>query len=409
VSTRILYIHQYFKTPQEGGAIRSYYLSKGLVENGFEVEMITSHNDSTYTIKDVDGVKVHYLPVKYHNDMGFIKRVLSFFKFVRKAKRLAKKIERIDHAYITSTPLTVGLIGIWLKKKLKINYTFEVRDLWPTAPIEIGAIKGAFFKKRLYRLEAKIYKHADKIVALSPGMRDWIKKVVPEKDVFMIPNMADCQFFVKEIKDPKLIEFYHAKKPFVVTYLGSIGATNHLEFLLDIAQEAKLADLNIDFKIVGEGSQLQSIKLQTYLKKLTNVEFIGHQNKEGVKRILNITDASYVSFADLPVLATNSPNKLFDSLASGKLTIVNTPGWTKDMVEQYKCGFYADPHKPKEFVSKLKPYLEERDSLEAAKNNARSLAESLYSKKLQIDKLVKVLNNENQIQANENEVYILTA
>lgn len=407
--SRILYIHQYFKTPQEGGAIRSYYLSRGLVENGFEVEMITSHNDSIYTVQEVDGVKVHYLPVKYHNDMGFIKRVWSFFKFVRMAKRLAKKIERVDHAYITSTPLTVGLIGIWLKKKLRINYTFEVRDLWPTAPIEIGAIKGAFFKNQLYRLEARIYKHADRVVALSPGMRDWIKKVVPEKDVFMIPNMADCQFFNKEIKDPKLVEFYHAEKPFVVTYLGSIGVTNRLEFLLDIAQETKSSNLNIDFKVVGEGSQLRNIKLQAYLKKLTNVEFIGHQNKEGVKRILNITDATYVSFADLPVLATNSPNKLFDSLASGKLTIVNTPGWTKNMVEQYKCGFYADPNQPKDFVTKLKPYLEEREKLDAAKNNARNIAESLYSKKLQIDKLVKVLNNETQIRASENEVYILTA
>ncbi len=407
--SRILYIHQYFKTPQEGGAIRSYYLSKGLVENGFEVEMITTHNESIYTFKEVDGVKVHYLPVFYSNDMGFVKRVVSFMKFVRKAKRLSRKIKDIDQAYITSTPLTVGLIGLWLKKKRGIPYTFEVRDLWPTAPIEIGAIKGSIFKNLLYRLESKIYHGANKIVALSPGMRDWIKKVAPEKDVYMIPNMADCQFFKKEIKDPKLIEFYHADKPFVVTYLGSIGATNHLEFLLDIAELTKSQNLNIDYKIVGSGSKLGNIKLQAYLKKLNNVEFIGHQNKEGVKRILNVTDATYVSFADLPVLATNSPNKFFDSLASGKLTIVNTLGWTKDLVEKYKCGFYSNPLRPSEFVEKITPFLKERDTLEQYKTNARTMAESLYSKKLQIDKLVKVLNNESKIKANENEVYILTA
>lgn len=409
MSSRILYIHQYFKTPQEGGAIRSYYLSKGLVENGFEVEMITAHNEPIYRVKEVDGVKVHYLPVAYSNDMGFIKRIFSFLKFVRLAKRLAQKIDGIDHAYITSTPLTVGLIGLWLKRKRKISYTFEVRDLWPTAPIEIGAVKGRLFKKWLYGLEAKIYRGADKIVALSPGMRDWIKKVVPEKNVFMIPNMADCQFFKKEIKDPKLIEFYHAEKPFVVTYLGSIGVTNHLEFLLDIAEKCKVISLNIDFKIVGEGSQLGSIKLQAYLKSLDNVEFIGHQNKEGVRRILNVTDATYVSFADLPVLATNSPNKLFDSLASGKLTIVNTPGWTKGLVEKYQCGFYANPLNVDHFVEQIVPFLEQRELLERYKTNARNIAESLYSRKLQVDKLVKVLNNETQIKANENEVYILTA
>lgn len=197
--------------------------------------------------------------------------------------------------------------------------------------------------------------------------------------------------------------------PLLITYLGSIGKSNHLEFLLDIAQESKKQDLNIDFKIVGHGSQLSQVKLNAYLKKLSNVEFIGHQNKEGVRRILNVTDATYVSFANIPVLATNSPNKMFDSLASGKLTIVNSRGWTKELVEKYKCGFYADPNDPKEFLEKLKPFLNEKEKLEAYKNNAREIAEKLYSKRLQIEKLAKVLSNESQIKVNENEVYILTA
>lgn len=406
---RILYIHQYFKTPQEGGAIRSYYLAKGLVENGFEVELVTAHNEAIYTKAKIDGIKVHYLPVNYSNEMGFIKRIWSYMKFVRLAKRYSKSIENIDKAYITSTPLTVGLIGLWLKKKRHIPYIFEVRDLWPTAPIELGAIKGKPLKNYLYRLEKRIYQESEKIVALSPGMRDWIKKVAPEKEVFMIPNMADCQFFKKELKDPKLVEFYHARKPFVITYLGSIGITNHLEYFLDIAAESKRRELNIDFKVVGQGSQLSNIKLLAYLKKLSNVEFIGHQNKEGVRRILNVTDATYVSFANIPVLSTNSPNKMFDSLASGKLTIVNSNGWTKDLVEQYKCGFYANPEDPKDFIEKLTPFLTEKDLLETYKNNARQIAENLYSRKLQVEKLTKVLNNESQIRTSGNEVYILTA
>ncbi len=213
-------------------------------------------------------------------------------------------------------------------------------------------------------------------------MRDWIKQVVPEKDVYMIPNMADCQFFTKEIKDPKLVEFYHVNQPFVITYFGSIGTANHLEYFLDLAEKSLQSQLNINFKIVGEGGKLSSIKLSAYLKKLSNVEFIRHQNKGGVKDILNISDATYVCFADLPVLATNSPNKLFDSLAAGKMTIVNTPGWTKDLVEKYKCGFYANPNDPDEFLRRIKPFLENRSLLDTYKNNARQIAEQHYSKKL---------------------------
>ncbi|MCE7994134.1 MAG: glycosyltransferase family 4 protein [Roseivirga sp.] len=406
---KILYIHQYFKTPQEGGAIRSYYLGKGLVENGFEVEMVTTHNEKDYRKVRIDGITVHYLPIPYSNGMGSIRRLGSFISFVRASKKVIRSIEGVDLAYVTSTPLTVGLIGLWMKKKLGLPYIFEVRDLWPTAPIEIGVIKGALIKKWLFRLEARIYRGAEKIVSLSPGMRDWIKQVVPEKDVYMIPNMADCQFFTKEIKDPKLVEFYHVSQPFVITYFGSIGTANHLEYFLDLAEQSLQNQLNINFKIVGDGGKLSSIKLSAYLKKLSNVEFIGHQNKGGVKDILNISDATYVCFADLPVLATNSPNKLFDSLAAGKMTIVNTPGWTKDLVEKYNCGFYANPNDPEEFLKHIKPFLENRSLLDTYKNNARHIAEQHYSKKLQIQKLVSVINNEKQIRVSDSEVYILTA
>ena len=72
----------------------------------------------------------------------------------------------------------------------------------------------------------------------------------------------------------------------------------------------------------------------TYLVKhfdLINVRFIKFQNKHNLKRLLNVTDAAYVSFANKPILETNSPNKFFDALASGKLIITNTKGWVKDI------------------------------------------------------------------------------
>ena len=391
---KILYIHQYFKTPQEGGAIRSYYLAKGLVDQGFEVEMITSHNASIYQKTVIDGITVHYLPVYYSNDLGFLKRIYSFYSFQKKAKQLiSKEGLSFDLAYLTSTPLTVGLVGLWLKKRLNKPYIFEVRDLWPTAPIQIGAIKSRWLKKWLYALEKKIYVHAEKIIALSPGMEDWIREVVPEKEVHMIPNMADCEFFSKELKDPKLTSFYNVNNAFVITYLGSIGITNHLEFLLVVAEKCLKLRLNIKFKIVGEGAKLQRIKLKAYLKKLNNVEFYGHQNKEGVRRILNVTDATYVSFANFPVLSTNSPNKMFDSLAAGKLTIVNSLGWTKDLVEENKCGFYTNPEDANDFIQKIKPFIEQSEPLETFKSNARIVAEKLYSKRLQVQKLIAVLES----------------
>ena len=100
---RICYIHQYFKTPEEGGAIRSYHLAKGLVNAGHHVELITSANQDTYDQRWIEGIKVHYLPVKYDQSFGFLRRIWAFWRFVVKSKTLIKKLQRADLLYITST------------------------------------------------------------------------------------------------------------------------------------------------------------------------------------------------------------------------------------------------------------------------------------------------------------------
>jgi len=125
---KILYIHQYFRTPDEGGPLRSYYLAKGLVEKGFEVEMITSYTGKKKLIKNIEGINVHYLPISYYNGMNFKRRVISFLKFMYLSVDEASTIKNVDLCYATSTPLTVGMAAIKIKERFDIPYIFEVRD-----------------------------------------------------------------------------------------------------------------------------------------------------------------------------------------------------------------------------------------------------------------------------------------
>ena len=69
---KIVYLHQYFKTPQEGGAIRSYHIAKALVKAGHDVTMITSHNTLNREEKLIEDIKVIYLPVYYSNELSLI-------------------------------------------------------------------------------------------------------------------------------------------------------------------------------------------------------------------------------------------------------------------------------------------------------------------------------------------------
>lgn len=377
---KVLILHQHFKTPTGGGAIRSYYLAKALVSSGMEVVVVTGH-DQSYKKENVEGIEVHFLKVPYNNSFGFLKRSISFLRFVVKSVKKIGEFSDIKLCYAISVPLTVGLAARWIKKRYKIPFVFEVGDLWPDAPVQMGFVKNHFLKKLLYTLEHSIYQAAKSIVALSPAIQSTLEEKIPGKKVDMIPNMADTDFFIKTAKDPHLEKKYGVSGKFVVSYLGAIGVANGLDYAIACANTSRMAGLPIQFVICGEGALKKRLLNEVKRLELENLTVIDFTNRDGVREVLNITDAALISYKPVPILETGSPNKFFDALAAGKLIVINFGGWIKKEIEENNCGIYVDPHQPADLVKKIKPFMGDRLLLENYQFNARSLAESKYSRK----------------------------
>ena len=132
---KILMLHQHFKTPMGGGAIRSYYLARALTDAGHRVVVITSGNDNHRRILAMEGIEIHFLPIPYDNRMKFYERGQAFVRYVIRASAAARPYKDFDVCYAISVPLTVGIIARWLKFRFGLPYIFEVGDLWPDAPI----------------------------------------------------------------------------------------------------------------------------------------------------------------------------------------------------------------------------------------------------------------------------------
>lgn len=404
---RIIYIHQYFRTPAEGGGVRSYHLAKGLVEAGYDVEIITGGAQIGYDQRWIDGIKVHYLPVKYDQNFGFTRRIFSFLSYVRQAKKLIKKLPRPDLLYITSTPLTTGLLGLWGKKALAIPYVFEVRDLWPQAPIEVGAIKNPLLKQSLISLEKRIYQQALSLVALSPGIAYHLRNVAPKKQVNLISNFSDLERFFPMEKKAKLLQKYGLTDSLTIAYTGALGQVNAVEELLHLAEMAQNRGKNWQFLIMGEGSyksELQDISSQ---KSLLNVSFIPFGSKEKVNEVLSLADFAWISFAHLPVLKTNSPNKFFDAIAAGKAILVNHKGWVFNLVKAQQLGLSCLPSKTESCFSKLERLELHPEELNSMGINSRKLAENFFSKELAIHRLKSVISPEMYPPSSGGELTIL--
>ncbi len=377
---KVVYIHQYYLTQEQGGAIRSYYISQALKEKGHDVHIITSHNKPHSETKSIDGTTVHYLPVGYDNSYGFIKRVIAFLKFIFKAYSTAKRIKGVDLVFATSTPLTVGLIALWLRKFQTLPYVFEVRDLWPEAPIQLGYLNNPILRALAKRLEKSIYNNAKSIIALSPGMEEGIKKI-SATPTSVIPNMSDCDFFIP-VPAPSL--------PLTITYFGALGKVNRVESLLELAAYAQ-THFPGDYKfiIAGKGSEAERLKILA--QSLTNIEFKGALNKEQVKQLLAQTHVTYTSFGPQQVLTTNSPNKFFDSIAMGKVCVITTKGWICDLIQQQEIGFYYSANNPAAFFRKLVTLAPSMQSYDEIAKRSRALAETHFNKKVLTLQAVTVL------------------
>lgn len=373
---KILYLHQYFRLPFESGSHRSWYIAKNMNKYVDSIEVLSASNYKRKTLS-IGQIRISYVKSKYQQKMSIRRRIIAFIEFSLKVMNKILNLQRYDLIYATSTPLTIGLVSLFVKKVKGIPYIFEVRDLWPLVPIEMGFIKNRFLQKILFWLERKIYEQAEKIVVLSPSMQEYVRQIVPHKPIICVPNMADCEIFFPQNKKK-------STEPFRVAYFGSIGRVNALERLLEVACQCPY----IDFWIIGNGSEKER------LQKIAphNVTFWKEKNKTELNEILAYVDAFYVSFAKYNVLETCSPNKFFDGIAAGKLCITNTKGWIKELVEEHQCGFYAGT--AEEFSIKIQPFLNNKKLLRAYQVNARKLAESKFEKNKLCQQLVNFIFND---------------
>lgn len=388
----VLYLHQYFATRSGSAGTRSYEFSRHLLSHGHTVTMVTAHRTggglSADRTQNVDGIDVISLGGNYSNRMSMLRRLWEFARFTLRASRVRRSDVRHtpDVVVATSTPLTIGIPGVILARKFGVPLVFEVRDLWPEAPVQLQVLRGRPLIWAARKLERWIYRNADQIIALSPGMRDGVVAagVDPER-VTVITNGSDLDLFDPALRDrDALTPFGISESSFVAVHAGTMGRANGLGYLVDAAAVLReRGETGIQILICGDGGTRDSLEARVRNEELDAlVRFAGRIPREDLGAVVSSCDTTITSFLDLPILATNSPNKLFDGLAAGAPCIVNSSGWTKDLVEDAGCGKFVDPQAPSELADAL---VELRDNtpLRAQQGAAaRALAERTFARPL---------------------------
>lgn len=383
---KIIYLHQYFTTPSMSGGTRSYEIGRRLVAAGHSVDMITSWREGEdaggWRQQDVEGMRVHWLPVPYSNSMRFVGRLRAFLRFAVGASRYAARMDA-DVIFATSTPLTIALPAVRAARKIGIPMVFEVRDLWPELPIAIGALNNPLLKLAARWLERYAYRNAARVVALSPGMADGVARGgVPRAHITVAPNSADLEAFERDAdtgiqfrKDNGIPE-----SKILVGYAGTLGRINGVDYLVRLAETLR-DDERFHFLIIGDGLERPRVQALAESSGVLgdNLAMLGSVPKTAMPAVLSGVDIATSLFIPLPEMESNSANKFFDALAAGCCVAINYGGWQETLINDWHCGLRL-PVDIDEAARTLQRFVEQDGALEACGENARKLASLEFSR-----------------------------
>lgn len=401
---RVLYFHQHFSTPQGATAIRSYEMSRRLVAHGHQVTMVcgTYSGGETDLIGPftrgkrsgrVDGIDIIEFDLSYSNADGFVTRALTFAKFALRSIGLAFT-RQYDVLFATTTPLTAGIPGIlarWLRRK---PFVFEVRDLWPELPREMGVITNPVVLWGMGALEWLSYRSAHRLVGLSPGIVVGItKRGVPRERIAMIPNGCDLGIFARgrqaEASAPWRPEGVE-ESDLMAIFTGTHGMANGLGAVLDAATLLKQRGRDdIKLVLVGQGRLKPELQARAEREGLDNVVFHDPVDKSRLSGLMASADLGMQVLANVPAFYYGtSPNKFFDYIAAGRPVLNNYPGWLAEMIEEYRCGFAVPPDDTDAFADALEQAAADRDRLSEMGRNAQALAAERFDRQLLADDFV---------------------
>lgn len=331
-------ITSYF--PPEIGAAsnRIFHLAEGL-KNDYNVSVVTPlPNYPTGNIfKDYKGK----FSLKSEENGISINRLwiyasVSKNKFLRLFAMLSYSFSLIwffiwhkipDKVIVQSPPLLVSFTCMFFLRSKKRKLILNVSDLWPSAGLELGALKEGFAYNTLKRLEAFNYKKADLILGQSNEILSHIKTITTKPELFLYRNFPEIEF-------PKLVANTLPEGKIKMVYAGLLGVAQGIYKL------CKELDYNgIELHIYGSGAEEEAIKNLIDSKKDLPLYFHGRVTRDELHRVLLDYDITIIPL--LNRIYGSVPSKIFEYAKLGLPMLYFGGGEGEAVIKDNKLGWVA--------------------------------------------------------------------
>ncbi len=403
----IWFINEYAGAPQYGMGMRHYYLARILVKRGFKVYIFTSayshllrtfpEIDNNYKVEKIDNVNFVWIKTIKYKNAHSKKRVLKWWLFSLKLLKIGlKNIFPNPDIIIASTPEIFHLLpSIYLAKKFRSKFIYEIRDIWPLSLVEIGNISRQNpLIKSMEKIENLALKKADKIISVLPNYEEYLKeKNIDTGELEIIPNGICLEDYKEEENAPKEVLEKIPKNKFIVIYTGTFGKANALEHLIKAADILKKYK-GIHFILVGKGMEEENLKSLVEKLNLENITFLPPVSKKQIQDLLRRSDICYIGLKKERIFNYGvSPNKIFDYMYAGK-PIIYAINSGNNIVKDANCGVSVEAENPKSIAEGiLKLYKMNNTERKILGKNGKKYLLKYHTYKVITDKFEEILND----------------
>ncbi|WP_094603861.1 hypothetical protein SPSIL_042730 [Sporomusa silvacetica DSM 10669] len=284
------------------------------------------------------------------------------------------------------SPVTMALPAIILKKLTNKPLIIYCHDLWPESIASAGISPTSKLYIILLRLSKWIYKSADEIFTSSKLFKEYFNNTLDiHGNITYLPVYAEALF-----------EEIHTIAPssgdgINLVFAGNIGEMQSVETIIYAANELKDYS-HIKWHIIGDGSSRHKCEALTSQLELKNIIFYGQHPISHMPRFYQMADAFLVTLKANKVISYTLPNKVQSYLAVGKPIIGAIDGETQVVINEAECGLCCPAEDYKGLADIIKKFSVERDKHDIYGRNAKKYYENNFSKKIYMEKLIKLLN-----------------
>lgn len=327
----------------KGSSVHVKEIASALAHSDCKVTLLATRMDPD------DGIaSIHLLPIPQDPHVWRISRSIrvksnkessrEFIDLARniELRRQLDKIHRKDPVSFVLERLSLfSFAGLQFARHRKLPYLLEVNS---PLSFEHDKHRGLVLKDFALSIESFLISEADRVVAVSPAIRDYaISCGAKLEHILVLPNASNESFF-------EIPEYSNrGSSPFTIGFVGSLKPWHGLHDLMQSYNIITKKTSNCRLLIVGDGPERLSLENEAKKQGFsTQIEWTGEVQHDKIPDLLMEMDVAVAPYPPIKNFYF-SPLKIAEYMASGRAIVASRVGHLPKMLTDGETALLYKP------------------------------------------------------------------